>query len=139
MSRRPDSPTAPGVRLDRWLWAARLFKTRAQAKQAIEGGKVRYNGHRGKPARDVALGASIEITRGALAITVVVEGLADRRGPAREAVKLYRETAESTARRIAERDRRRLQNAAIRLPAGRPDKRDRRVLSEVKRHAEWDE
>lgn len=139
MSRRADSPAENGVRLDRWLWAARFFKTRAQAKQAIEGGKIDYEGHRGKPARDVAIGATIDITRGSHAITVVVAGLSDRRGPAREAVGLYRETEESVRRRLAERERRRAQNAAIQLPPGRPGKRDRRALTEVKRRAETDE
>lgn len=121
-----------GVRLDRWLWAARFFKTRAQAKQAIDGGKVHYDGRRSKPARDVDVGASIEITRGRDELTVIVVALSDRRGRATDAQRLYRETEESAQRRIAEGEQRRLQRAGMTFPANRPGKRDRRLLADLK-------
>lgn len=80
------------VRLDKWLWAARFFKTRALAKAAIEGGKVHCDGVRGKPSRQVQLGMSIKIRQGFAEKTVIVEGLSEQRGPAKVAETLYRET-----------------------------------------------
>ena len=121
------------VRLDRWLWAARFFKTRAQAKQAVEGGKVHYNGNRTKPARDVAVGAELTITRRFDQLTVIVDALASRRGGARDAAALYTETPASIRIREREAQRRRAARAAIELPMQRPDKRDRRELARRKR------
>ena len=136
MSRRTNAaaqaPAKPKVRLDRWLWAARIFKTRSQAKQAIEGGKVHYNGQRTKPARETEIGAELDITRNFQALTVVVDALSDRRGPAIEAQRLYTETETSVTRRATEQERRRLQRAGLQQPAGRPDKHDRRALTELK-------
>lgn len=125
--------STPKVRLDRWLWAARIFKTRNQAKQAIDGGKVHYNGRRSKPAREVEIGAELDITRRFQALIVVVDALSDRRGPATEAQQLYHETETSVTRRTTEQERRRLQRAGLQQPAGRPDKHDRRALTELKK------
>ncbi len=124
---------AEKVRLDRWLWAARFFKTRAQAKQAVEGGKVHYNGNRTKPAKDVTPGAELTITRGFDQLTVIVEALASRRGSATDAHALYQETPASIRIREREAERRRAARAAVELPMQRPDKRDRRELARRKR------
>ncbi|TDJ26273.1 MAG: hypothetical protein E2O58_00890 [Gammaproteobacteria bacterium] len=136
MSRRANvlaqASAKPKVRLDRWLWAARMFKTRSQAKQAIEGGKVHYNGQRTKPARETEIGAELDITRNFQALTVVVDALSDRRGPAVEAQQLYHETETSITRRATEQERARLQRAGLQQPMGRPDKHDRRALTALK-------
>ena len=81
-----------GVRADKWLWAARFFKTRGLAVEAISGGRVHVNGQRIKPAKDIAVGDELEISIGQSRYVVVVRGTADRRGPATEARKLYEET-----------------------------------------------
>ncbi len=117
-----------GMRLDKWLWAARFFKTRGLAQAAVEGGKVHVNGARAKPARRVRPGDRLEITRGFEQFEVVVQGLAGRRGPAAEARRLYAETPGSLARREREHEARRLARAAAPAPAHRPDKRDRRRI-----------
>jgi ribosome-associated heat shock protein Hsp15 len=121
------------VRLDRWLWAARFFKTRALAQQAIAGGHVRLNGQRTKAARVVRPGDRLEILRGEERFEVDVMALADRRGPATTAQALYVETEASLAARDADRQLRR-DLAGSRPPPGRPDKRDRRRLIGFARH-----
>ena len=83
------------VRIDKWLWAARFFKTRSLATDAVEGGKVQLNGLRVKPAKDVKLGDRVEVTIGDMRWELIVEGLSEKRGPAPEARKLYRETEAS--------------------------------------------
>ncbi len=132
---------ADRVRLDRWLWAARFFKTRAQAKAAIEGGKVDFHldasgehDRRAKPkvSKDLVVGDRLTIRRGWTAETVVVEGLAEQRGNATLARTLYRETEESVLAREAEVARRRMERAGLKLPEGRPTKRDRRELKKLK-------
>jgi ribosome-associated heat shock protein Hsp15 len=115
------------VRLDRWLWAARFFKTRAAAQQAIEGGHVHLNGQRTKAARAVRPGDRLEITRGEERFEVQVLALAARRGPASVARGLYEETEASMAARSSAQQQRR-DTAGNRPPASRPDKRDRRRL-----------
>jgi len=115
------------VRLDRWLWAARFFKTRAAAQQAIGGGHVHLNGQRPKAARVVRPGDRLEITRGEERFEVQVLALAARRGPASVARGLYEETEASMAARSAAQQLRR-DTAGNRPPAVRPDKRDRRRL-----------
>ncbi len=114
------------VRLDKWLWAARFFKTRALAVAAISGGHVHVNGQRVKPSRAVNVGDRLRIVRGHSTFEVVVRGLSERRGPAREAQQLYEETAESRARREREAEQRRLLRASGPVPAERPDRRARR-------------
>jgi ribosome-associated heat shock protein Hsp15 len=121
------------VRLDRWLWAARFFKTRALAQQAIAGGHVHLNGQRTKAARVVRPGDRLEILRGEERFEVDVVALADRRGAATAAQALYAETEASLAAREAARQSRR-DLAGSRPPPGRPDKRDRRRLIGFARH-----
>lgn len=126
-------------RLDKWLWAARFFKTRALAVEAIDGGKVKVNEDRVKRAKQVQAGDRIEIRLGPYLHAVVVRGLSERRGPASEAAKLYVETPES----VAERER-----VAFQLKAAhvlfvpetneRPTKRDRRKLERFKKDTGWD-
>lgn len=121
-----------GVRLDRWLWAARFFKTRRLAVEAITGGKVEVNGGRAKAAREVRIGFEITIRKGPYEHDVVVTGLAERRGSAKVAAELYEEKPESIERR----EQLRAQIAAAPrplMPEGRPDKKDRRRLASLKR------
>ena len=121
------------VRIDKWLWAARFFKTRSVATEAVSGGHVKVNGERAKPSRDVAVGDRVEVRRDQQRWTVDVRALADRRGTASAARELYDETPESTAAR----EQRRLEAKASR-PLGadlgaRPTKRDRRRLDALRR------
>ena len=121
------------MRIDKWLWAARFFKTRSLATEAVLGGHVHVAGARVKPARDVRIGDTIEIRRGAVSWTVVVRALAERRGPASEAAELYEETKESQELR----EQRRLELRQAR-PLGadlgaRPTKQDRRRLDALRR------
>lgn len=119
----------PGrIRLDKWLWAARFFKTRSAAAKAVSGGQVHVNGTRVKPSRTVNLGETLRIRRGLLEFTVNVLALSDRRKGAPEARTLYEETAESIARREQQRDERRLLAPEGPAPQGRPNKRDRRLI-----------
>lgn len=120
------------TRLDRWLWAARFYRTRAQAKQAIEGGKVRIAGARAKPSRILRMGDELTITRGDDQMDISVVGLSEHRGGAPQAQLLYAESAASQARRTQEKEQRRLTKSAFTAPPGRPDKRDRRALSRLK-------
>lgn len=116
------------VRIDKWLWAARFFKTRSLATDAVEGGKVRLNGEHTKPARSLKLGDTLAIDNGATVWEVLVMGLSDVRGAAPAAQALYAETEKSIAKRqqVAE------QNRFFREPGaalkGRPTKRNRRLL-----------
>jgi ribosome-associated heat shock protein Hsp15 len=121
------------VRLDKWLWAARFFKTRRLATDAIKGGKVSVDGVRAKPAREVRVGQSVVVGKGEVEFEVEVQALSDRRGPAPEARTLYRETDASIARRERIGAERRAAAAAIPRPDHRPDRRDRRRLAEFKR------
>jgi ribosome-associated heat shock protein Hsp15 len=114
------------MRLDRWLWAARLAKTRPLATDAARGGHVHVNGAAAKPARELRVGDVVEITTGPVARIVEVRGLAERRGPAKEAALLYAETAESLAARARHAEERRLLSRARPVPGGRPTKRERR-------------
>lgn len=126
-----------GVRLDKWLWAARMFKTRALATEAVQGGRVHVNGQRAKPARPVRTGDSLEITRpGHSPMVLVVTALSDRRGPAREAQALYEETAESAAARENDRLMRKMAPPPPGADlAGRPTKRDRRRFEDARRRS----
>ena len=117
------------VRIDKWLWAARFFKTRSIATQAVTGGKVHVNGARIKPARLVQPGDELRIRRGELEFIVIVQKVSEKRGPAREAQLLYEETESSVQQREALRESKRLE-AADRMygPVKRPDKRARRQI-----------
>lgn len=125
---RPDDAAVgvESVRLDKWLWAARFYKTRSLAVEAITGGHVQVNGVRVKPARQVRVGEQVTIRKGAETQIIIVAGLSERRGPASVAQQLYRETDESRQQRAALVEQRRLIGAG---PATRrPDKRERRQL-----------
>ncbi len=116
------------VRLDKWLWAARFFKTRTLAAEVVTGGKVHAGGQRCKPAHSVRLGETLQIQRGVEPYVITVRALSDRRGPASVATLLYEETAESHRRREALHERRRLERSPVPQPAGRPTKQDRRRI-----------
>ena len=121
------------VRVDKWLWAARFFKTRSAATDAVGGGRVHVNGVRVKPAREVRLSDTVEVTVGDMRWTVVVQGVADRRGSATVAATLYEETDESRAdseRRAAERRLARPPGADL---GARPTKQDRRRIEALRR------
>lgn len=120
------------VRLDKWLWAARFFKTRGLAKKAIEGGKVHYNGARAKTSKTVEVGALIRVPQGWDLLEVEVVALSDQRRGAPEARALYRETEESAVRREREAEARRLTNQAMQHPLKRPDKKQRRDIRRFK-------
>jgi ribosome-associated heat shock protein Hsp15 len=127
-----QEPSTEPVRVDKWLWAARLVKTRQLGAEAVKGGRVHVNGRAVKPSKDVAPGDRLELTTGPVKVTVVVRATAERRGPASLAQRLYDETAESVAGREAYAQQRRLENQAMaQTPSyydrgGRPTKRDRR-------------
>ena len=125
-------PPEASERLDKWLWAARFFKTRSLAAQAISGGKVEVNGLKAKPARRIRPGEQLTIRRGVTQWVVVVRGLNRERRPAREAVLLYEETPESREARSGEEERRRQAQARRQRGLGRPTKRDRRELERLK-------
>ena len=130
----------PSVRVDQWLWAARFFKTRSLAKQAIDGGKIEVNGAHCKPARALHVGDTLNISRGVERFEVIVAALSAIRGPATKAVGLYTETEASVARREREREAQRLSRQAFQPPPGRPSKRDRRELTQfVQRQGNGDE
>lgn len=117
-----------GVRIDLWLWAARFFKTRALAKEAVVLSRVRIAGQPCKPSRTVRPGDRIEIERAGETWQVEVSGLSDTRGPATVAQQLYREDEASRLRREAERALRAAERAGYQPPAHRPDKRARRLI-----------
>ena len=119
------------MRVDKWLWVARLTKTRTLAADAVKAGRVEVNGATAKPSRDVAPGDRVELRTGPVRMEVVVRGLAGRRGPAVEAAKLYEETEASRLTRERQAEERRM--ARIERPeGGRPTKRDRRLLQALK-------
>jgi ribosome-associated heat shock protein Hsp15 len=116
------------IRLDKWLWAARFFKTRSQATAAVNGGKVSVNGSRVKPSREVRLGDELHIRQGSSEKTVHVRGLSEHRGPAPQAQALYEETPESIAAREKEKELHQLAAAQRPRGEGRPTKRERRQI-----------
>jgi ribosome-associated heat shock protein Hsp15 len=117
------------VRIDKWLWAARFFKTRSMAAQAVTGGKVHINGARIKPARLVQPGDELRIRRGELEFIVIIQVVSEKRRPAKEAQLLYEETEASLQQRQEIREQKRLE-AADKMygPMKRPDKRSRRQI-----------
>jgi ribosome-associated heat shock protein Hsp15 len=121
------------IRLDKWLWAARFFKTRTLAATAIDGGKVRLNGVSAKPAKEVAVGDRLDISLGEQQWSVVVQAINGQRRPASEARRLYAETAESVERRRLAAELRRLAPAPGAGLKGRPTKRAGR---QIRRFAE---
>ncbi len=121
-------PPPAGLRVDKWLWAARFFKTRSLATEAIHGGHVRLNGSPVKPARDLRLGDTVDITVGHQHWTVVVRGLNEQRRPASEAQMLYEETEASRSRRETVREAQRLAPSPGSELRGRPTKKARRQI-----------
>ena len=118
------------VRVDKWLWAARFFKTRSLAAKAVSGGKVALNGQRTKAAKAVVVGDELVIHKGQVEQTVTVLDLSSRRGPAVIARTLYEESEESVAKREKQRQERSLFFAGQTMPAKRPGKKDRRKIRE---------
>ena len=121
------------VRVDKWLWAARFFKTRSQASDAVNAGHVELNGDRAKPAKPVKAGDELRIRVHQNTFVVRVRALSERRGPASEAQALYEETDESRRERERLAEQRRLAPTPAYEEGGRPTKRDRRDMSRVKR------
>ncbi|MGA0935826.1 MAG: ribosome-associated heat shock protein Hsp15 [Pseudohongiellaceae bacterium] len=127
-----DGSEKQKVRIDKWLWAARFFKTRSMAKQAIDGGKVHCNGARCKSSREIEVGTTLEIRQGWDEKTVIVTALSDKRGSAPQAALLYEETPESIEKREREAALRKAQRASNPFAEGRPTKQDRRKIHRFK-------
>jgi ribosome-associated heat shock protein Hsp15 len=123
------------TRIDKWLWAARFFKTRALATDAVLGGHVHLNGVRVKPAKDVHEGDTLKIRIGTVEWTVAVRGIAEKRGPAKVAAELYEEAPESREAREQQRLQRRLAQPLGADLGMRPTKQDRRRLDEFRRRS----
>jgi ribosome-associated heat shock protein Hsp15 len=121
------------VRIDKWLWAARFFKTRGAATEAVLGGRVQLNGARVKPAKEVRAADTVDVQVGHVRFTVVVRGVADKRGPASVAATLYAETDESRAARERMAAERRLAAPLGADLGARPTKQDRRRLEALRR------
>lgn len=121
------------VRLDRWLWAARFFKTRRLAVEAVKTGKVSVDGVRAKPARAVKIGQRLVIRKGPVNFEIDIEGLSEQRGPASIAQTLYQETEQSIKAREQQRLEMRSAAAALPRPEHRPERRNRRALAAFKR------
>jgi ribosome-associated heat shock protein Hsp15 len=130
-------PGVEQVRIDKWLWAARFFKTRGAATEAVLGGHVHVNGQRVKPAKDVKAGDRLEIRNGQIEWTVDVVGLAEKRGSATVAQTLYAETAESKAAREQRTLERRLAKPLGADLGARPTKQDRRRLEALRRGSRY--
>lgn len=132
MSKTGCTSDGESVRLDKWLCAARFFKTRKMAREAIEGGKVRYEGQRPKAGKFVTLGARVQVRKGATEFEVIIEGLSEKRRSAPEAEMLYTETRASQEKREENAWRRQMMQAAEHPPARRPNKKQRRELRRIK-------
>jgi len=120
--------TTDRIRLDKWLWAARFFKTRALAKAAIEGGKVHYEGQRCKVSKTADIGATLTIRQGFDQKEVIIRALSEQRRGATEARLLYEETTESIKQRMDESERRRIMKASMLMPDHKPNKKERRDM-----------
>jgi ribosome-associated heat shock protein Hsp15 len=120
------------IRLDKWLWAARFFKTRALAKKAVEGGKIHYDGQRSKCSKMVEIGGLLKIRQGWDDKVIEIIALSEQRKSASEAALLYSETAESISKREALGEQRKLLKTADMTPAHKPDKRSRRQIIKAK-------
>lgn len=131
---KPDTSNTEKVRLDKWLWATRFFKTRGLATEAVGGGKVHVDGGRVKPARQISVGQTLEIQKGPYQFVVQIDRLISKRVSATEAQKAYTESAESLEKRqkIQRTMRDERMFAQAERPAGRPSKRDRRQLHRFK-------
>ncbi|ACT05141.1 RNA-binding S4 domain protein [Dickeya chrysanthemi Ech1591] len=132
MSKDSQHDGGNAVRLDKWLWAARFYKTRALAREMIDGGKVHYNGQRSKPGKLVELDAEITLRQGNDARTVIVRAVSDQRRPAVQAQALYEETQQSIEKREQLAQARKLNALSMPHPDRRPDKKERRDLIKFK-------
>ena len=128
MSDKQIEENNESIRIDKWLWAARFFKTRSLAADAVTGGKIDVNGVRAKPSRIMRLGDKLNIRRGPYESTIVVKGLAKLRGPASEAQLLYEETEESIRKRELVSAQLKLERPPEFHSPGRPSKKDRRAV-----------
>lgn len=136
----PLTTTADKVRLDKWLWAARFYKTRSLSSEEIDKGRVLVNGQSAKPAKEVKIGDTMSIRIGPVTRTIVVKGLSGVRGPAPAAALLYEETSDSQALRQAAAEQRRLApEPAHTITQGRPTKRDRRDLQQTREPGAWND
>lgn len=124
------------IRLDKWLWAARIYKTRSIAQQAIEGGKVHYNGQRVKSSKAVELNAMLRVRTGWDEKTVCVTGLSGKRGSANDAAKLYQETEQSVALRAQQAAERKAMSRAAPHFDHRPNKKERRQIHQFKQDSD---
>lgn len=127
-SSRNDSNTLQSLRIDKWLWAARFYKTRSLAGDAVKTGKVLVNGDKIKPSREIAVGDALTVKQGLFTKTVIVQSLSSRRGPASVAATLYEETSDSIRNRERLREIQQAQPAVRRSGHGRPTKRERRQI-----------
>jgi len=127
------SETEIKIRIDKWLWAARFFKTRSLASQAVNGGRVHLNGARTKSSREVKIGDKVLITKGHLEFDILIMGISKYRRPAIEAQLLYEEPQESITKRKEQIEQRRLIRADQPAPEKKPGKRDRRKIREFTR------
>jgi len=134
MKKKTENQSDNEVRLDKWLWAARFYKTRSIAKAMIEGGKVHYNGQRAKVSKAVEIGAMLKLRQGNEEKEVIVTALSDQRRGAPEAQLLYQETEESVKRREAIAFARKANALSMPHPECRPNKKERRELVKFKDH-----
>ena len=119
------------IRIDKWLWAARFFKTRALASKAVDGGHVHVNGQRVKSSRPIQVGDELAVKRSQIQFVVVIKELSEKRGPAKQAQLLYEETEESIQQRELQSQQRKLLNASMPRSQGKPNKHQRRQLRKV--------
>lgn len=139
MNNRDDLPVLSKVRIDKWLWAARFFKTRSIAKQAIDGGKVHVDGQRVKASKDLTIGLILQIRQGFDEREVIVKALSEQRRGAPEATLLYEETPASLARRELSAQQRKLASSMQPASDGRPTKKQRRQIHQFKQSQNsWD-
>jgi len=132
-SRKPEDTADPiAVRVDKWLWAARFFKTRSLASEAVKGGKIEIDGHNAKPSTGVRAGHRLRITKGELHFEIDVLAVSEKRGAASQAETLYAETVESIERRSAAAAERKAAHLTMPRTIGRPDKKERRQLRRFK-------
>lgn len=128
-----DTKTVESIRLDKWLWAARFFKTRPLATQAVSGGKVHLNGNRVKPGKTVQVGDALSIQQGAYTFEVNVQGINEKRRPASEAQLLYEESESSRNARKQLAEMQRLAAVGLQSPRRKPDKHERGKIVRFKR------